>query len=215
MSIRKFPPRGVEAQLNELGARSPEMRAALAGELRGEAFRDDPVALLDAELDARGVTDATARELARAIFRAARAGRAMKIFVGRLEDAPPGAAVFDPAREYAAFDGRLRKPAETTDGLLPVHAVGDCLRPHLRDGDILWFQVGAPPHDGDFVLTTWTRPALERAYPRKLAAGWVPPPFMTKWFRVVAGRYPVLVCRDGAQPLDGIGIVGVLRRIER
>jgi hypothetical protein len=130
------------------------------------------------------------------------------IYIGRASDVASGVRVFDPAAEYDAFDGRLRVPALSTDGLLRVIGEGTCLEPHIHDGDTLYFDATLPPEDGDFVLTFWPPHELAAAYSRPVL------PLLTKWFRIVGG-YPLLLCHDGARPLRDQKILGVLRRIER
>jgi hypothetical protein len=130
------------------------------------------------------------------------------IYVGSRSEVPPGTPVFDPAAQFAAFDGRLRVPAQSTDGLLRVIGEGVCLEPHIRDGDVLHFDATLAPEDGDFVLTFWPPHELAAAYSRPVL------PLLTKWYRVVEG-YPLLLCHDGARPLQDQTILGVLRRIER
>jgi hypothetical protein len=130
------------------------------------------------------------------------------IYIGPASAVTPGTPVFDPEAEFAAFEFRLRVPAANGEGLLRVQAEGDCLAPHLRDGDTLFFDPMLPAKDADFVLTWWPPHELAQAYSRPVL------PMLTKWLRIVEG-YPLLLCRDGARPLRDQQILGVLRRIER
>lgn len=69
--IVSFPRRGrigeLEQMLDQLGA-NEQTRALAHAVARGEDVDVDPFAILDAELDARGITDPPLRELAHAIL---------------------------------------------------------------------------------------------------------------------------------------------------